>query len=89
MTVDFAKLQEIFLAAVEHHRPEDWDAYVNQACAGDDELRRQVNLLLRPPRSWQRTRRSSERSGTDRCIPDRGRSFRRPHRPVQAPGADR
>jgi hypothetical protein len=46
MTVDFAKLQEIFLAAVERHRPEDWDAYVNQACADDDELRRQVNLLL-------------------------------------------
>src|SRR5262249_17657717 len=47
VTVDFAKLQEIFLAAVEHHRPEDWDAYLNQACANDDELPRQVNLLLK------------------------------------------
>jgi serine/threonine protein kinase len=50
VTVDFAKLQEIFLAAVERHRPEDWDAYVNQACAGDDDLRRQVNLLLQAHR---------------------------------------
>jgi serine/threonine protein kinase/tetratricopeptide (TPR) repeat protein len=50
VTVDFAKLQEIFLAAVERHLPEDWDAYVNQACADDDELRRQVNLLLQAHR---------------------------------------
>jgi WD40 repeat protein/serine/threonine protein kinase len=47
VTVDFAKLQEVFLAAVERHRPEDWDTYLNQACADDDELRRQVNLLLK------------------------------------------
>ena len=47
MTVDFAKLQEIFLMAVERHRPEDWDVYIDQACAGNDELRRQVNLLLK------------------------------------------
>jgi WD40 repeat protein/serine/threonine protein kinase len=40
-------MQEIFLAAVEHHRPEDRDAYLNQACGTDDELRRQVNLLLK------------------------------------------
>ena len=47
VAVDFAKLQEIFLIAVEQHRPEDWDAYLNGACAGDDDLRRQVNLLLK------------------------------------------
>ena len=46
MSVDFAKMQELFLAAVEHHRPEEWDAYLDQACA-DDELRRQVKLLLK------------------------------------------
>jgi tetratricopeptide (TPR) repeat protein/serine/threonine protein kinase len=45
VTVDFAKLQEVFLAAVEYHRPDDWEAYLSQACA-DDELRRQVKLLL-------------------------------------------
>ena len=47
MTADFAKMQEIFLAAVERHRPEDWDAYLEQACADDPELRRQVDRLLK------------------------------------------
>jgi WD40 repeat protein/serine/threonine protein kinase len=47
VSVDFAKIQEIFLAAVERHRPEDWDSYLDQACGANDELRRQVNLLLK------------------------------------------
>jgi tetratricopeptide (TPR) repeat protein/serine/threonine protein kinase len=46
VSVDFAKMQEIFLTAVERHRSEDWQAYLDQACGADDELRRQVNLLL-------------------------------------------
>jgi serine/threonine protein kinase len=46
VSVDFAKMQEIFLEAVERHRPEEWRAYLDQACGSDDELRRQVNLLL-------------------------------------------
>ena len=53
-SADFAKMQEIFLAAVERHRPEEWDAYLAQACTDDGELRRQVNLLLKAsPRSRQ------------------------------------
>ena len=32
VSVDFAKMQKIFLAAVEQHRPEDWAAYLDQAC---------------------------------------------------------
>jgi hypothetical protein len=40
-------MQQIFLSAVEQHRPEDWEAYLDQACAGDDELRNQVKLLLK------------------------------------------
>jgi serine/threonine protein kinase len=47
MTADFAKMQEIFLAAVEVHRPEDWGAYLDHACADDPELRRQVDGLLK------------------------------------------
>ena len=35
MTVDFAKMQEIFLTAVERHGPEAWGAYLDQACADD------------------------------------------------------
>ena len=47
MSVDFAKMQEIFLAAVERRRPDDRQAYLDQACASDDEMRRQVELLLK------------------------------------------
>lgn len=47
MSADFAKMQEVFLVAVERQRPEDRAAYLDQACAGDDTLRRQVNLLLK------------------------------------------
>jgi WD40 repeat protein/serine/threonine protein kinase len=47
MSVDFGKMQEVFLAAVEHHAPDQWDAYLDQACAGDAELRSQVAMLLK------------------------------------------
>jgi serine/threonine protein kinase/tetratricopeptide (TPR) repeat protein len=43
-------MQEIFLAAVERYQPQDWGAYVDNACGADDELRRQVNLLLKAHR---------------------------------------
>src|SRR5262249_48168126 len=42
VSIDFAQMQEIFLAAVERHRPEDWQAYLDQACGADHELRHQV-----------------------------------------------
>jgi serine/threonine protein kinase/tetratricopeptide (TPR) repeat protein len=47
MTVDFDKLRDVFHDAVERHLPEQWDAYLDQACAGDEELRRQAALLLK------------------------------------------
>jgi serine/threonine protein kinase/tetratricopeptide (TPR) repeat protein len=47
VSVDFAKLQQIFHSTIEQHRPESWEAYLNEACAGDDELRNQVKLLLK------------------------------------------
>ena len=47
MSVEFPKMQQIFLSAVEQHRPEDWEDYLGHACAGDDELRNQVRLLLK------------------------------------------
>jgi serine/threonine protein kinase/tetratricopeptide (TPR) repeat protein len=40
-------MQEIFLTAAERRRAEDRQAYLDQACAGDDEMRRQVDLLLK------------------------------------------
>ncbi len=50
MSVDFARMQEVFLTAVEQHRPEAWEAYLDEACGDDHELRRQVNLLLKAHR---------------------------------------
>ena len=47
MSVDFGRMQAVFLDAVEHHAPDQWDAYLDQACAGDVELRGQVALLLK------------------------------------------
>src|SRR5215218_5757215 len=43
---DFERIREIFLAAVEHHPPDRWDAYLAEACGDDPELRRQVAMLL-------------------------------------------
>jgi serine/threonine protein kinase/tetratricopeptide (TPR) repeat protein len=47
MSIDFGRMQAVFLDAVEHHAPEEWDAYLDQACAGDEELRAQVAMLLK------------------------------------------
>src|SRR5262245_15108963 len=47
MTADFDQLREIFLAAVERYTPDQWGAYLEQACAGKEELRRQAVLLLK------------------------------------------
>ncbi len=47
MSTDFDKLREIFLTAVEQYAPDQWDAYLDQACAGDEELRRNVAVLLK------------------------------------------
>jgi serine/threonine protein kinase/tetratricopeptide (TPR) repeat protein len=47
MSVDFGRMQEVFLAAVERHAPDQWDAYLVEACAGDEELRAQVGMLLK------------------------------------------
>jgi serine/threonine protein kinase/Tfp pilus assembly protein PilF len=47
MSVNFEKLRDVFQAAVEGHAPDQWDAYLDRACAGDEELRRNAALLLR------------------------------------------
>jgi serine/threonine protein kinase/Flp pilus assembly protein TadD len=41
------KAKSIFLAAVEGHGPQQWTAYVDEACARDEALRRRVEVLLR------------------------------------------
>jgi serine/threonine protein kinase/tetratricopeptide (TPR) repeat protein len=39
--------KSIFLAAIEEHAPEQWPAFLDQACAGDLRLRAEVEKLLR------------------------------------------
>src|SRR5439155_16254615 len=39
--------KSIFLAAIEDHAPEQWPAFLEQACAGDVLLRAEVEKLLR------------------------------------------
>jgi tetratricopeptide (TPR) repeat protein len=38
--------KEIFLAAIEEHAPQQWPAFLEQACAGDAPLRAEVEKLL-------------------------------------------
>lgn len=36
MSADAHKVRSVFLAAVEKHVPEQWPAYLDEACAGDE-----------------------------------------------------
>jgi tetratricopeptide (TPR) repeat protein/serine/threonine protein kinase len=47
MNAEARKVRSIFLAAVEKNSPEQRNAYLDEACAGDEELRRRVEVLLR------------------------------------------
>src|SRR3954463_725317 len=46
MTANFNRLREVFLAAVEQHPPDRWEAYLDRACAEEPDLRRQAAALL-------------------------------------------
>ena len=46
MTVDPNKVKSIFLAAMEECSPDEWDSFLEQACAEDVDLRGRVKLLL-------------------------------------------
>ena len=46
MPADLQRARELFLHAVGKLPPEEWDAYLAEACGSDDELRRQVAHLL-------------------------------------------
>ncbi len=47
VSTNFEQLREIFNAAVEGHPPGEWEAYLDEACGDDAELRRQAALLLK------------------------------------------
>jgi serine/threonine protein kinase/tetratricopeptide (TPR) repeat protein len=46
MSADARKARSLFLAAVENRAPDQWGAFLDEACAGDQELRRRVEILL-------------------------------------------
>jgi serine/threonine protein kinase/tetratricopeptide (TPR) repeat protein len=47
MSADFNRLRDVFLAVVEGHAPEQWPACLDEACGGDEQLRREVAELLK------------------------------------------
>ncbi len=46
MNIDQNKAKAIFLEAVEKHKSDAWDSFLNQACDNNVDLRRQVEVLL-------------------------------------------
>src|SRR5437763_502369 len=46
MNADPNQAKAIFLEAVEGHAPDGWPAFLDQACAGQPDLRRRVEVLL-------------------------------------------
>jgi eukaryotic-like serine/threonine-protein kinase len=46
MNADPQQAKAIFLEAVEKHGPDQWPAFLDQACSGQPELRRRVEVLL-------------------------------------------
>ena len=54
MSVDPNRAKSIFLSAVEDHTPEQWSAYLDEACRGDAEVRRRVEALLAAHRGKDR-----------------------------------
>ena len=47
MSESYDQVKSIFLDAIERHSPEEWPAFLEQACAGDAALRAGVEKLLR------------------------------------------
>src|SRR5262245_32721743 len=50
MNADPQQAKAIFLQAVEKHDPDHWPAFLDQACAGQPEMRRRVEVLLQAHR---------------------------------------
>jgi eukaryotic-like serine/threonine-protein kinase len=46
MSTDAPKVRSMFLDAVENHSPQDWPAFMEQACAGDIQLAQRLKELL-------------------------------------------
>src|SRR6266478_2930861 len=95
MPADLKRVKEIFLAAVEKPGSAERQAFLQEACGADEELRRQVEALLRqheqasgfldrrlPACSRRRTRASA--LPIPPSPPRWGRGMRRPQKPSVA-----
>ena len=89
MNADPQQAKAIFLQAVETHDPEQWPAFLDEACAGQPELRRRVEAAARGP-SRSRHRRRITPAPNARCRAATSAAERPArHRPVQAARTDR
>src|SRR6516162_8002411 len=50
MNTDPNRVKAIFLEAVERYAPDQWPSFLDEACAGQPDLRRRVELLLKAHR---------------------------------------
>ena len=95
MNADPKSAKAIFLEAVERHAPDQWPAFLDRACAGQPDLRGQVEALLEAHREVGTAEHREPAEGADPgpvatvdVPPVRERPGDR-HRPVQAAGTDR
>jgi serine/threonine protein kinase/Flp pilus assembly protein TadD len=47
MSTEFDRLREIFLDAVEHHPPGEWEEFLSRVCGRDEALKSQLRALLK------------------------------------------
>jgi serine/threonine protein kinase/tetratricopeptide (TPR) repeat protein len=65
MSADADAAKAIFLEAVERHAPDQWPAFLDQACAGQPELRGRVEALLAAHREVGTARHNALPEGAD------------------------
>ena len=90
MRPDPKKVKAVFVEAVQEHDPKDWDAFLEQACGGDRNLREEVEVLLKAARRSRLVPRQGRGRPRrhDRSDPDPRTGWYR-DRPLQTAGADR
>ena len=77
MQADPNRIKALFLEAVEHHEPQGWPVFLDQACAGQPELRWRVEVLLK----------AHEQVGTDSQQPGGEGDATREARTLEQPGS--
>jgi tetratricopeptide (TPR) repeat protein/serine/threonine protein kinase len=78
MNPDQNQIKNIFLQAVEQHAPNGWPAFLDQACAGQPELRGRVEVLLQAHREAGTDPQRTSAEGATPVPFDLGSSAERP-----------